>query len=604
MSTVRQMLDLAWRHFQRGERQQAEQVYLQILQADPNQVDALNLLGVIAGQTGRTALAIDYLRAAVRLKPDFAAAYNNLGNAFINLGKLSDAAACFRQAVRVKPDDAMALNNLGHALRDQGELDEAVACLQESVRLRPDPEAYINLGNAFQDEGRLDAAITAFRAALKLKPDAAHIDSNVVFVTHYLPTYDSAAILKECQRWNQQHAERLREFIRPHANLPHPERRLRVGYVSPDFRDHVDSFFTVPLLSRHDHRQFEIFCYADVAQPDALTERLRGYADVWRSTVGLSDDQLADMIRGDRIDVLVDLKLHSAHNRLLVFARKPAPIQVTWLGYPGTTGLSTMDYRLTDPYLDPPGLLDAFYSEESIRLPDTYWCYDPRADQTQVNALPAHEKGFVTFGCLNNFCKVNDGCLALWAEVLHTVPRARLVLLVPRGQPRTHVIARFEQAGIAAERLDFADRQPRLEYLKAYHRIDVGLDPLPCNGGTTTLDALWMGVPTVTLLGKTVVGRAGYSQLCNLGLEELAAKTQEQYVALAARLAADLPRLQELRSTMRQRMLQSPLLDADRFARNMEHALRQMWRRWCRQKTPVEASTEVSPDRPVSGRDS
>ena len=294
------------------------------------------------------------------------------------------------------------------------------------------------------------------------------------------------------------------------------------------------SFFTIPLLSHHDHRQFEIFCYADVLRPDAVTERLRGYADVWRSTVGLSDQQLADLVRSDQIDILVDLTMHTADNRLLVFARKPAPVQVTWLAYPGTTGLSTIDYRLTDPYLDPPGLFDAFYSEESIRLPDTFWCYDPLTDQPPVNALPALENGFITFGCLNNFCKVNDGCLALWAQVLRAVPQSRLLLRAPRGQAREHVLARLEQEGIAASRVEFADRQPRLEYLKLYQRIDLGLDPLPYNGHTTSLDAFWMGVPTLTLVGKTVVGRAGWSQLCNLGLKELAAETPEQYVALAA----------------------------------------------------------------------
>ena len=247
--------------------------------------------------------------------------------------------------------------------------------------------------------------------------------------------------------------------------------------------------------------------------PDALTERLRGYADVWRSTVGLSDQQLADMIRSDQIDILIDLKMHTANNRLLVFARKPAPVQVAWLGYPGTTGLSAIDYRLTDPYLDPPGLFDAFYAEESLRLPDTFWCYDPLTDQPPVNALPAMENGVITFGCLNNFCKVNDGCLALWAQVLQAVPQSRLLLLAPRGQAREHVLARLQQEGIAAPRVEFADRQPRLEYLKLYHRIDLGLDPLPCNGHTTSLDAFWMGVPTLTLVGRRrrSDGRAGAS---------------------------------------------------------------------------------------------
>ncbi|MGO9469662.1 MAG: hypothetical protein ACLQVF_36630 [Isosphaeraceae bacterium] len=331
-----------------------------------------------------------------------------------------------------------------------------------------------------------------------------------------------------------------------------------------------------------------------MARPDALTERLRGQADVWRSSVRLSDQQLADLVRSDQIDILVDLKSHTPNNRLRVFARKPAPIQVAWLGYPGTTGLSTIDYRLTDPYLDPPGLFDECYTEESFALPDTFWCYDPLTAEPPVNPLPALESGVVTFGCLNSFCKVNDGGLALWAQVLRAVPRSRLLLLAPTGHAREHVLARLEQEGIAAPRVEFADKQSRREYLKLYHWIDLGLDPVPCNGHTTSLDAFWMGVPTLTLVSKTTAfGRAGFSQLCNLGLKELAAETPEQYVALAADLAGDLPRLRELRGTLRQRMLSSPLMNANRFARHVEQAYREMWRKWCEQTKPAEASKTI-----------
>jgi predicted O-linked N-acetylglucosamine transferase (SPINDLY family) len=617
---ISKALDTAWKHCQAGQLQEAEQFYLQILQVDPNHVDALHSLGVIAGQTGRNDLAVDYLQAVLRFKPDFAAAHNNLGNVLFQQGKFPEAVASYRQALRIKPDYAEAHNNLGHALQEggqfadaeaslgqalhlkpdyaeashnlaialakQGRLEEAEAANQHALRLKPDfTDARVSLGNLLKDQGRLDDASAAYRAALQLKPDAAHIHSNLLLVLHYHPGFDAQAIYQEFRRWNQQHAEPLKKLILAHTNLPDPQRRLRIGYVSPDFREHVDSFFTVPLLANHDHRLFEIFCYANVSCPDALTERLRGFADVWRSTVELSDQQVADMIRNDQIDILVDLEMHMANNRLLVFARKPAPVQVAWLACPGTTGLSTMDYRLTDPYLDPVGLFDAFYSEESIRLPDTFWCYDPLTDLPQVNALPALKNGVVTFGSLNNFCKVNDGCLALWAEVLQAVPQSRLLLLAPRGRAQEHVLARLEQEGLAASRVEFADRQPRLEYLKLYHQVDLCLDPVPCGGHTTSLDAFWMGVPTITLVStKTAFGRAGWSQLCNLGLKELAAETPERYVALAAQLAGDLSRLQELRATLRQRMLQSPLMDGKRFARHMELAYRQMWRRWCKER--------------------
>ncbi len=639
MISVRPALDLAWQHFQRGQLQEAEQAYLRILQVDPNQVDALHLLGVIAGQTGRNDLAVDYLNAALRLEPGLAEVQNNLGNVFMNQRRLPEAVASYERALRVKPDYAVAHNNLGNALREQGRLAEAVASLEHALRLRPDyaeahnnlgitlqaqgmlaeavaelrcalrlglkadrADFHMNLGNVLKDQGRLDDAVAAYRTAIQLKPDGADIHSNLIGLLHYHPGYDAGAIQEECRRWNQQHAEPLKQFIQPHNNLPDPERRLRIGYVSAGFCDHVVGHNIWPLLHNHDHGQFEITLYANQTGTDSMTEHFRKCADRWCDIVGWPDDRVAERIHQDGIDVLVDLALHTAGNRLLVFARKPAPVQVSFAGYPGSTGLSTIDYRLTDPYLDPPGLFDAFYSEQSIRLVDTFWCYDPLTDQLPVNALPALRNGFITFGCLNNFCKVNEGCLALWARVLEAVPQSRLLLLAPRGRARDDLLARLEHNGISPACVEFAGRQPRLEYLRLHQRIDVGFDPLPYNGHTTSLDAFWMGVPIVTLVGKTVVGRAGWSQLCNLGLQELAAETPEQYVALAARLAGDLPRLRELRATLRRRMLRSPLMDANRFARQVEEAYRQMWRRWCRQTTPAEVSETVSPDRPASGQ--
>ncbi len=343
--------------------------------------------------------------------------YNNLGAALKGQGKLDTAVACYRRALELKPDDAETHNNLGAALQGQGKLDEAVACYRRALELKPDSaEAHNNLGTAFKDQGKLDEAVACYRRALELKPDSAEIHSNLVYTLNFCPGYDAQAICEEHRRWNQQHAEPLAKFIAPHANDRSPDRRLRIGYVSPDFRDHVVGLNLLPLFRQHDRRRFEIFCYADVLRPDAVTNRFQGHADGWRNAVGWTDEALARRIREDRIDILVDLTLHMARNRLLVFARKPAPVQVTFAGYPGTTGLAAIDYRLTDPYLDPPGLSDRHYSEESIRLPDTFWCYDPLAGEPAVNPLPALEKGCLTFGCLNNFCKINAFVLRLWAQ--------------------------------------------------------------------------------------------------------------------------------------------------------------------------------------------
>jgi predicted O-linked N-acetylglucosamine transferase (SPINDLY family) len=585
---------------QQGKYDDAVAHYRHALQLQPGSAGAYNNLGNIFVRQGKLVEAVQCFHQAVRYNPSFAQAHSNLGNALRELGNLDEAVASLRTALSLSPRFADAHNNLALALRDQGHLESAVASCRQAVAVSPGfVEAWQNLGEVLKDQGRLDEALSASRAALKIKPDAAHIHSNIVLMLNYHPGSDARAIQEECARWNQTHALPLKKLIQPHANTPDPERRLRIGYVSPDFRDHVDSFFLIPLLSNHDHKQYEIVCYANVPRPDVMTGRLKGYADLWRSTVGLSDQQMADLVRSDQIDILIDLELHVANNRLLMFARKPAPVQVAWLGYPGTTGLSTIDYRLTDPYLDPPGLFDAFYAEESIRLPDTFWCYDPLSNEPAVNALPALQTGIVTFGCLNNFCKVNEGCLSLWAKVLRKVPRSRFLLRAPRGQARDIVIATFQKEGIAESRIEFIDRTSRQEYLSLYHRIDLGLDPLPYNGHTTSLDAFWMGVPTLTLLGQRLVGRAGYSQLCNLGLSELAAQTPEEYVELAARWAGDLDRLAELRASLRERMSQSPLMDGQRFARHMEQAYRHMWRAWCERQGPA-ATSRGNASRPPS----
>jgi predicted O-linked N-acetylglucosamine transferase (SPINDLY family) len=321
-----------------------------------------------------------------------------------------------------------------------------------------------------------------------------------------------------------------------------------------------------------------------VAVPDGVTDRLRLCADAWRNIAGLSSEQIAQQVRQDGIDILVDLTMHMQGGHVLVFARKPAPVQICWLAYPGTTGLTAIDYRLTDLHLDPPGLHDAFYSEQSIRLPDAFWCYDPPAEGPAVNALPAVGNGYVTFGSLNSFSKTHAAVLKLWARVLNAVEGSRLLLLAPEGSARQSVLELLTPEGISAERIRFVARQPRHKYLEAYNQIDIGLDTFPANGHTTSLDSFWMGVPVVTLVGKTALGRGGLCQLQNLGLPELIAHTPEQFVEISARLASDFPRLSELRATMRQRIEKSPLMDAPRFARNVEAAYRGAWQRWCAQR--------------------
>jgi predicted O-linked N-acetylglucosamine transferase (SPINDLY family) len=350
----------------------------------------------------------------------------------------------------------------------------------------------------------------------------------------------------------------------------------------------------VPLLENHDHSALEIFCYSDVRSPDVLTEALRASSDVWRETWSLDDPQLADLIREDRIDVLVDLTLHMALNRLLVFARKPAPVQVTYLGYVSTTGLETMDYRLTDPYLDAPGRGDEHYTERSIRLPETYWCYRPGIQTPDASPLPALAAGHITFGCLNNFCKATEPTLEAWCRLLHAVPNSRLILHSSQGSHRERITSFLSERRLDPARVQLVAFLPGYKYFEQYQQIDIALDPFPYGGGTTTCDALWMGVPVVTFAGETGVSRGGLSLLSNLQLPELAAHTAEEYVRIAAELARDLNRLKTLRAELRQKMQQSPIMDAPRFARNVEAAYRQMWTNWC--ATPGQLHVNVRED--------
>ena len=553
-----------------------------LLKLKPDYAEAYNGIGAALEEQGREPEAMQAYQNAVKLNPDNAEAHNNIGNLLRKRHEFAEAITEYRLTLKLKPDLAEAHNNLGNALRDQGKTDEAMEAYRRAVELKPDfIAAQNNLGFIFKDQGRLDECIATYRTALKFDPRDHAVHSSLVYTLYFHPAYEMEAIYREHVKWNQFYAEPLRKFILQHFNDRNPERRLRIGYVSPNFSKHCQSFFTVPLLSNHNHEEFKIYCYSNVIGPDALTQRLRGYADVWRSVVGLTREQTADLIRQDQIDILVDLAMHMANSTPLLFALKPAPIQVAWLAYPGTTGLTTMDYRLTDPRLDPPGLYDAFYSEESIRLPDTFWCYDPLTSEPAINELPALKNGNITFGCLNNFCKLSTGVLKLWARVLTELPNSRLILLAPAGTVREVVRAEFTKNNVKPERVEFTEFLPNAEYLKLYNRIDMVLDTFPYNGHTTSLDSFWMGVPVVTLIGNTVVGRAGLSQLHNLDLKELAAQTPEEYVDIATKLAGDLARLAELRRTLRERMKNSPLMDAKCFAHNIETAYRKMWRKWC-----------------------
>jgi len=593
----------------KGSTAEAVSAYGQAIDANPALTEAWNNLGIALCEIGRLEDSVTALTQALRLRAGYAEAYCNLGNTLRKMGRLADAAAAYQSAIDLKPAYAEAHNNLGVVQWEMGKSDAAIASCKKAIQIKRDfPEAFNSLGNILRDRGELDRAIDQYQIALDLNPryadamgnlsvvlkDQSRFDeavdyarrsleirpdharhSNLIYLLNFHPGVSRVEIEREQAEWYRIHAEPLAAKIAAHGAVRAEPRRLRIGYISPNFRNHVVGLNILPLLREHDRKNFEIFCYSDVVTADAVTRQFQSHAEGWRNIVGLGDDRVAELIRQDEIDILVDLSLHLASNRLLVLARKPAPVQMTFAGYPGTTGLKTIDYRITDGFLDPsPSKAEKF--EQAIRVP-SFWCYDESAmifsteATPHPGALPAASASHVTFGCLNNFCKINDPVLQLWARVLAAVPNSRLLLLAPAGLTRKRTANRLAQLGIATDRIQFAGPCPRAQYFELYHRIDIGLDTFPYNGHSTSLDALWMGVPIVTLAGNSAVGRAGVSQLSNLGLGDLIATAPDDFVRISAELAGNM-KLSELRAGFREKMRKSCLMDAARFVREIEKA--------------------------------
>jgi predicted O-linked N-acetylglucosamine transferase (SPINDLY family) len=565
-----------------GRGEEAIAAYRRALALCPDDAETHSNLGNALRGRGQRDEAIASCRRAIALRPDLAEAHNNLGNALWEQGRVDEAIAAYHRALALQPDRAEIYGNLGNALKDRGWFDQALAAYRRAVELRPDhAAAHNNLGNLLKEQGCLDEALGCFRRAVEVQPDFGRAASNLVYSLHYHPDYDAQAILAHHRAWAQRFAEPLAGEIGPHANDRTPDRRLRIGFLSPDLRFHPVGRSLLPLFIHRDRGQSEFVCYSDAVVADGITHRLEELADRWHVTAGLTDREVADRIRADQIDILVDTTLHTAGSRLLVFARKPAPVQVTMLGPPATTGLTTIDYRLTDRFLDPPGRGDQDYTEQSIRLPHCFWCYQPPEDAPPVGALPAERNGFVTFGCLNRFDKVSRPALAVWSDILRSLPGARLVIQAEPGGHREKVYERMSAAGVTADRIECVARVPERAYLERYQNLDLSLDPFPYNGHTSMLDSLWMGVPAISLAGRTAAGRGGVSILSNLGLTALIARTTQDYVEIAVRWATDWPPLAQLRAGLRARLEASPLADGQRFAADVQAVCREIWKTWC-----------------------
>jgi predicted O-linked N-acetylglucosamine transferase (SPINDLY family) len=570
-------------HYRAGRLGEAELACRAILERDPGHPEALHWLALMALDAGQNETAAELYSRAIACAPQNPVLHHNLGEAFRRQERMEDAVRCYRRAVELKPGYAQAHFSLGNGLGILGDVDGAIAHYRQALAIQPDfPQAHNNHGNACKALGLPEEAEQCYRRALALWPEFEVAHSNLIFTMDLLERYGVAEQQAERRRWYERHALKFGPSIRQHENIPDSGRKLRIGYVSADFRRQSACMAFGPVICLRDRASFEAICYSGVTKEDEVTARLRAAADGWRSTVGVSDDALSDTIRRDRIDILVDLSGHMAGNRLLVFARKPAPVQVSAWGNVTGTGLESMDYLFAEA-LTIPAAERPHFAEKVIDLPATI-CYEPPEYLPEVSPLPALERGSLTFGCANRPEKISDRVIALWGRILAQFPASRLLL---KGQGlggtglRHRMLERLAGAGIPPKRALLLGGSPHVEHLKTYHMVDVALDPYPHGGGITTAEALAMGVPVVTLMGGTLPSRISASFLNALGMPEWIARTDEEYVQIALAAAQDLPRLARLREHLRARFLRSPIGDLQGYTRAVERAYRAIWQRWC-----------------------
>lgn len=601
-----------------GSADQAIKLVLKAVKADPTVPAYCYNLGNMLLRQGHLAEAIRYYREAIRLKPDYAVAHNNLGRALGQAGDREAAKACFQSAIAHAPRYADPLNSLSLELKAQGDLEGAVAACKAAIDIKPDfADAHCNLGgaylmmqrvveaaNAYQAAvrlqparamyhanlggallrlGRQTEALSAFDQALRLDPKDALTRSNRILASSYVMT-GAQALWKQVQEWGLLHGQGLQSQAPRIGPVPDPERRLRIGLVSADFRNHAAAYWIEPLLAGLHQGDCDVVCYSNSGAVDAVTERLQAFADVWVVSAGMDDVALAARIAADGIDILVDLSSHTEGHRLLVFARQAAPVQVSWFGFPVSTGLQTMQYRFTDAVMDPPGLSDTCYSEKLVRLSRFYAAFRPDPGCGEVGPGPMVRNGFVTFASFNTLAKITPEVLQWWAGILNGVPDAHLLVQaagLENAELAAQVLAAFGAQGVAPHRLSLRGWTGLQDYLRLGQEADIALDPFPFNGGVTTCHALWMGMPVITLAGETAASRVGASLLTGMGLQACIADDAQSYVAKAVSLAQDAETLAALRASLRARMEAAGLLDGRGLAAEAENAFRDMWRTWC-----------------------
>jgi len=570
--------------------QEAERISRAMIQTDPADFMAHTNLGKVLQDQGKLSESIASYRKALELNPSYDEAHFSLADVLHETGYSDESIRHYQKAIEVNPGFADAYNNLGVVLGERNRLDESVDCFQKMLRLDNysprSARAFSNLGNVFSELGKPEEAEKYYREALSREPALSKVHSNLLLSMNYTSRYTAGEVYAEHLNYARQFAEPLYPSQSySFRNEKEHGRRLRIGYLSPDFRRHSVAYFIEPVIKAHNRELFEVFCYSDIAKPDEVTKRIRSLADQWRDIAQLMDEQIAELVRAEKIDILVDLAGHTAKNRLFVFARKPAPVQASWIGYPSTTGITAIDYKIVDWYTDPPGASEQHYTERLVRLPGSFLCYLPDRQAPDIGVLPALKNGYITFGSFNNLAKVSDDIALVWVEILKALPGSRLFIkakgLISK-QAANDKMGFFLRHGIEEGRIHLSPPTHTVpEHLALYNGIDIALDTFPYNGATTTCEALWMGVPVITLAGQAHASRVGASLLSNLGLTDLVAGSPDEYHQIAKTLGDNLDRLASLRRELRDLMAKSPLTDEQQFTGNLESAYREMWMEWC-----------------------
>lgn len=550
------------------------------LRIAPEDALIINSLGMLLAEQGKTDAALAEFERATQINPTLAEVQNNRGVAFERLGRLDDSVAAFAKAIAIRPTYADAHANMGKVLRHQNRQEQAINVLQQAIELdaRHVPACHC-LAGTLEDLGRPEEGYIWRRRLVELRPGDPVLHSDLLWSTLCVPDVPPEQRLAEHMEWGRRHAEPHARNIRPHANDRTPDRRLRIGYVSPNFGAQAIGWFMTPLLAAHERQQVEIYCYSDIAHPDWMTKKIQSLADQWRESTTLSDHELAGLVRRDKIDVLIDVRGHMAGHRLVAFAQKPAPVQMSYIGYQYTTGVKAINYRICDHGTDPVGLTEKWHVEKLARLPHSIWCYQPQ-EQSHPAPAPLEGNGFVTFGIFQKPAKLNAFVVEMWARILGRAPTAKLAVLSPGPQTLEHLRKQFQARQINPERIRPMYKTPRQGYLELFSQADVAIDSFPYAGVTTTCDAMWMGVPVLTLLGPEPFERAGASLMPPCGLSSLIANHPLDYIELAVRLGNDPLPLASLRRDLRERMLSSELMDGQSLARAMEVCFRNAWITW------------------------